>query len=202
MYVKFDYTEADLVDAAGRFLSRSKSVRAARVKGVVYSVITSAVIVAAAAVFAGYLAAAVSAGAGAYVVAYQHLTYDEKLRGRLRKLIREQHGEFGSGVCEVELTPVGVSVRQCNTQVTYEWEVVEEIKVTTNSADIYTRHGGGVIVRTRAFRDAAEFRSFVDEAEGYLELSRAGSAAGLRGAGEGPGVPGGEEVGGELEHGR
>ena len=202
MYVKFDYTEDDLVDAAARFLSRSKSVRSARVRGAIYSVILSALVVYAALVFVNYNAAAFGAVGAALVIAFQQLTYNDNLRKRLRKIVREQHGQFGREVCEVELTPVGVSVRQCNTQVTYEWEVVEEVKETPESIDIYTRHGGGVIVRARAFRDTAERRRFSEAAEGYLELSRAKSAPGLRGTETGPGVLKGEQVGGGLEQGR
>ena len=42
---------------------------------------------------------------------------------------------------------------------------------------IYTRSGGGVIVRARAFESPAERRRFRELAEGYVELSRAGSAS-------------------------
>jgi hypothetical protein len=186
MYVKFDFTEDDLVDAAERFLSRSKSVRSARIRGVVYSAIGASVVVAPAAIFVGYMAAAVSAAVALYVIGYEQLSYRKKLRNRLRGLVREQHGRFGTDVCEVELTPVGVCVRQCRIQITYEWEGVEEVVETPESLDIYTRNGGGVIVRARAFESPAERRRFRELAEGYVELSRAGAApvgAGESGAG-------------------
>ncbi|MBV9925614.1 MAG: hypothetical protein JOZ96_11400 [Acidobacteria bacterium] len=194
MYVKFEYTEDDLVNACERFLSRSKTVRSARVKGVVYSVVTMAIIIGCAAVGVGYGAAVVGAAAGLFVLAYQQLNYRDSLRGRLRKHIREQHGQFGTDVCEVELTPVGVCVRQCRMQVTYEWEVVEEMTASADSVDIYTRHGGGVIVRARAFEDAGEMSRFMDTAAGYIELSRASAAPD-------DGIAEGRRVGGVLKHG-
>ncbi|MBV8858598.1 MAG: hypothetical protein JOZ02_16815 [Acidobacteria bacterium] len=193
MYVKFDYTEDDLVNAGERFLARSKSVRSARVRGVVYSLAAGAVVGLAAAVYIGVWTLAVSAAVMLYMIGFQQLTYWKSMRKRLRKIVREQHGRFGTNVCEVELTPVGVCVRQCKTQVTYEWEVVGEVLETPDAVEIYTRHGGGVIVRARAFGDAAERGRFVELAEGYLGLSRAGDDRGALA---------GEEVGGGIERGR
>lgn len=193
MYVKFEYTEDDLVNASERFLARSKSVRSARIRGAVYGLVAGAVVGLAAAVYIGVWTAAVSGAVMLYVIGFQQLTYWKSMRKRLRKIIREQHVQFGREVCEVELTPVGVSVRQRRTQVTYEWEIVGEVVERPDAVEIYTRHGGGVIVRARAFVDAAERGRFVELAEGYLGLSRAG---GERGALEG------EEVGGGIERGR
>ncbi|HEX8723062.1 MAG TPA: YcxB family protein [Pyrinomonadaceae bacterium] len=202
MYVKFDYTEDDLVDAAERILARSKTFRSARVKSAVYSAFLYALIVCALFLYGGYKWAALGAFAAVVMAAYQQLLYWDGVRKRLRKSIREYHGPFGTGVCEVELTPVGVLTRQSNVQVTYEWEGVSEVVESPDSIDIYTRHGGGVIVRARAFRDAAERARFRGLAEGYLELSSAGPAPALPGAGGGRGAQEGEEVGGELGHRR
>jgi hypothetical protein len=91
---------------------------------------------------------------------------------RLRELHREKLGGSGPFVCEVELTPVGVWVRQLNTQVTHEWESVKEIQETADSVDIITRHGGGVVVRNRAFKSDEERRKFIELAQGYIEISR------------------------------
>jgi hypothetical protein len=57
------------------------------------------------------------------------------------------------------LTAVGVWIRQLNKQTTYEWESVEEIEETEDSVDIYTKDGGGLIVRKRAFTSPAEQNS-------------------------------------------
>lgn len=173
MYVKFEYGEEDLVDAAIRFLSRSKGARSARIRGIVYMLLLTAVVVAAAAFFVNYLAAAVVAGLMLYALGFQQLTYWESMRGRLRKFTRAQYGPNVKAVCEIELTPVGVCVRQAHTQTTYEWEVVEEVKETPDALEIHTRDGCGVVVRARAFKDADERRRFVEVAEGYLALSRA-----------------------------
>ena len=191
MYVKFDYTEDDLVDATERFLSRSKSVRSARVRGVFYSALLSGLFVFALFffVYGGADRAAVAGVLGALLGAVIHLAdYRRSFRKRLHKIVRENHGEFGKDVCEVELTPVGVHVRQFKMQITYEWEAVEGIEETPDSIIIRAHKCGGVVVRGSAFRDADERRRFWETAGGYFELSRAGTASGGRGAGEVSGV--------------
>lgn len=202
MYVKFEYTGEDLVDAAMRFLKRSKGARSARVRSIIYGLVLAAVVAGAAAVFVNYLAAAVVAGSMLYALGLHQLTYWESMRGRLHKFLRAQHGPNIRGVCEIELTPVGVCVRQTHTQTTYEWEVIEEVRETPDALEIHTRDGYGLVVRARAFKDAAERRRFVDVAEGYLELSRADSSARLHGADSEADIFKGEEVGGGLEQRR
>src|SRR5438132_12074767 len=70
----------------------------------------------------------------------------------MRKLHQEILRNENSFVCEVELTQAGFSVSQISRQIKYEWQAVEEIKETSDSVDIFTRDGGGVIVRNRAFQ--------------------------------------------------
>jgi hypothetical protein len=188
MYVKFEYTEDDLVDTLERFLERSKTARAARVKGALYSALFGGVVAFFICAGKSYTAAGIAAVVAAVLAALIHrVSFEGSRRRRLRKLIREQHGRFDRRVCEVELTPVGVRVRRDNVQSTYEWESVEEVAATPDSVDIHARGGGVVVVRARAFENEAERRRFKGLAEGYLELSRTGSAARSLGA-DGGGV--------------
>ena len=89
MYVKFEYTEDDLIDTLERFLERSKTARAARVKGALYSAFFAGVVVFLLCVGKSYTAAGVAAGFAAVLAAVIHLvSYEESRRKRLRKLIR------------------------------------------------------------------------------------------------------------------
>lgn len=201
MYVKFEYTEDDAVNALERFLERSKTARAARVRGALYSALIAGVVVFLLYVGRSYTAAGVAAVVAGALAAVIHLvSFEGSRRKRLRKLVREHHGRFDRRVCEVELTPVGVQVRQDNVQSTYEWESVEEVSETPDSVDIRARGGGVVVVRARAFENEAERRRFRELAEGYLELSRTGSAARALGADGGQSFLKGQEGGGGLEH--
>jgi len=93
---------------------------------------------------------------------------------RLRKLLKEKLGETNSFICEVEITPAGFLTKALSTQMTYEWKDVESIATTAGSVDIFTRDGGGVIVRSRAFSSPAQQQQCFDLASGYLEAARAG----------------------------
>ncbi len=78
----------------------------------------------------------------------------------------------------MEISPIGIWVRQSNTQVTHEWESVEGIEESADSVDIIKRGGSlAVVVRNRAFASAEERSKFIELAQGYLELvSAAGKA--------------------------
>jgi membrane protein implicated in regulation of membrane protease activity len=113
----------------------------------------------------GALFASAAAGIAALSYPYFHKTGAEK---RLRKLHQEILGNDNSFVCEVELTETGFSVNQSNRLIRYDWQTVAEIKETSDSVDIFTRNGGGVIVRNRAFQSAADRLRFIDLANGFL----------------------------------
>jgi hypothetical protein len=98
-----------------------------------------------------------------------------KLENRLREFHQEKFGDADTYICEVELTPIGVWVKQMNTQITHEWESVEEIEETVDGVDIITRLGG-VSVQNEAFSTAEERRRFIELALGYLELTRIGDS--------------------------
>jgi YcxB-like protein len=68
-------------------------------------------------------------------------------------------------VCEVELKPEGVWVRQMNTQIIYEWKIVEAVEEIDDAVAIFARGGGGVVIRNRAFKTD-------DQRSRFLELAR------------------------------
>jgi hypothetical protein len=63
-----------------------------------------------------------------------------------------------------------------NKQIVLEWESVEEITESEDSVDIFTRDGGGVIVRKRAFKSSEELEQFIGLAQSYLEVCRMGGS--------------------------
>ena len=91
---------------------------------------------------------------------------------RLHKLQREKFGDTNRFLCEVELTAARIWIRQGDTQISYEWRVVEEIVDTEDAVDIITRDGGGVTVRNRAFQSADERRAFIELAQNLVAQSR------------------------------
>ena len=52
---------------------------------------------------------------------------------------------------------------------TFEWTSVEEIVVTDDSVDFFTRNWCGLVVRKRAFQSLTEQWQFVELAKQYLE---------------------------------
>ena len=172
MRVQFDYNQEDIVDAAKRFLARSKAARAWRRQDRIWF----AAIVGAA-VFAVFLR---SPWAGVFIglvvailcVALAAIFYQLWLEKRLRTIVRESHGDKNLFVCEVELTPDSLLTRSDNTRTVTEWKDVEEIVVTDDTIDIFAQHHGGVIVRNRAFKSDTERQQFIDLAKSYFESSR------------------------------
>lgn len=172
MHVRFEATEDELLDATQRFLARSKVVRSWRWKDLIAASLIAGVLPfifffnrPATAIVWGVLAALICA-------VYYPFAHRRTVEKRLRNFIRETFGVRVPFICEVELTPVGVWVRQLNTQTTYEWESVAEINESEDSVEIFTREGSGVIVRKRAFESLQDQKRFIEIAEGYLELVR------------------------------
>lgn len=177
MKVQFEATQDDLIDATQRFLARSKQIRSWRWKDLLYSSVLFGLIGFLVYALQGRPMRGVACGILiAMVTALLHIFHQRGRERRLRKFYQERLGTSVPFVCEVELTPVGVWVRQLNTQSILEWEIVAEVTETGDSVDIYTRNGGGVVVRKRAFSSAEEQAKFVATARGYLELSAAATS--------------------------
>lgn len=172
MRVQFEFTRDDLIDASKRFSARSKVVRSWKWNGMFYAALFAWLLVFAffyQTPFKGALIGLVAALGSALIYPVFHKSGMEK---RLRKLHQEILGNENSFVCEVDLTQAGFSVSQINRQIKYEWQAVEEIKETRDSVDIFTRDGGGVIVRNRAFQSDAERMRFVELARLFLNQTR------------------------------
>ncbi|MEK6334326.1 MAG: YcxB family protein [Acidobacteriota bacterium] len=174
MRVQFDYTQDDLVDASKRFLARSKAVRRWRWQGLI--MLAAVGWVATFAFF--YRSPTIGVWVGLVVAALcivlYPILYESSLERRLRRIVKENHGDSKVFVCEVELAPEGLSVSGHNIRTTTDWKEVKEILVTSDTVDIFTNSGGGVIVRDRAFKSPQERQQFIDLARSYLDLGRQG----------------------------
>lgn len=169
MRVEFNYNQEDLVDATKRFLARSQTINLWRRRGL----LAGALVMWAAAVAFFYNAPRKGLLIGLVLAAFYLVLYPTFYRSsierRIRKMVKENHGDSNNLVCQVELAPEGLSVSGDNIRTTIGWKEVTEILVTTNTVDIFTRRGGGVIVRDRAFSSADEKQQFIALAQQYKE---------------------------------
>lgn len=165
-----------MIDTSKRFMARSEAARSWRLRGLLYTAAFTWFIVF---VFFLLVASAPIKGAllGLVAAVISGVLYpgssQRGVENRMRELHQEMYGDTDIFTCEVELTPIGVWVKQMNTQITHEWESVKGIEETAGNVDIITRTGG-VSVPDRAFSTAEGRRKFIELAEGYLELSRIG----------------------------
>jgi hypothetical protein len=171
MQVQFSYTQEDMVDASMRFLARSKTIRSTRWQGLLWTAGLAWLLVFGlfGASFKGALIGLLAASISALIYPGMHR---RSVQRRLRKFCKEKFGDTTSFICEVELAPAGIRTQSQNTQSTSEWKNVEEIVVTEDSVDIFTRQGGGVVVRNRAFQSADERRAFIELAQNFVAEAR------------------------------
>src|SRR5258708_26733179 len=171
MKVQFSYTQEDMVDASMRLLARSKTVRSTRWQALLWTAGLTWLLVFAlfGASFKGGLIGLLAALISALIYPAMHR---QSVQSRLRKFCKEKFGATTSFICEVELTPTGIWTQSLNTQTISEWKNVEEIVVTQDSVDIFTRQGGGLVVRNRAFESADQRREFIEMAQHFAAQSR------------------------------
>ena len=172
MYVQFEFTQEDLVDASKHFLNRANLGRSRVSKSALYSAISVGVII----FFffrnnptIGFLLGLIVAGI--LILIYPQLE-KSGFEGRLRRVVAEMMPDSGPYVCEVEIRSEGVWVRQMNKQIIHEWQSVEAIEEASDSVDIFTRDGGGVVVRNRGFASEVDRRQFIEMARSRLMESR------------------------------
>ena len=174
MRVQFECTLEDTIDASKRLLARSK-VLDWRWEGLAYSAGFTWLLVFAVVTYF-YQRPEVGAAIGVVLAVLSGVLYpsshEKAVEKRLGKLCREQCGVGKTFPCEVELTTEGVQVRQMHRQVIYEWPSVEEIQATADSIDIFTRDGGGVVVRNRAFSTVAHRSEFLELARVLCNAAR------------------------------
>lgn len=167
MRVQFEFTQDDLIDASKRFSARLKAVRSFQWTGLLATSFLTWLLVfvflyrtPVQGAIIGLMAAAISA-------ALFPRSNRRTVEKRMRKVAREIFGDANSFLCEVELRTDGVWVRSMNRQTLFEWASVEEVKETSDSVDIFTREGSGVVVRNRAF-------SSPEDRSRFIELARTG----------------------------
>lgn len=162
MNVRFDFSIEDLVDAGERMLTRSSVIRGLHRS----SAILAALIVAAILFFwmpgppATRLIIAVVAAAGAWFI-YVPIRKGLVAR-RLRDYWKEQLKGEGPFTCEVALTGEGVTARQFSMVTSVPWSEVSRVEAAAESVEIWTRSGGIIVVRDRAFSSPEEKRDFVE----------------------------------------
>jgi hypothetical protein len=168
MRIQFNCELEDFVDTQLRFMKRSGALRAHFWRGLLST-----------ALFCGFGASTVTAFAfghwstdGKMMVAFVGLALGAGLhlltyQGELKKHIAKAwHGTSDGGghlTCHVELTDSGICLRHRNTQSTYEWAEVEEVRESAGSIDIFTRgEGCGMAIHKRVFNSPEEQDKFVE----------------------------------------
>jgi len=173
MRVEFEFTIDELVDSHMRLMARSKVARSWRWEGLATMSLFTALF---AYVINSDRGGIVWAGIGAMLGAMSYLfTRKNAVSRRLRKYFIEQLRTEGPFTFQVELSERGISTRQLNNQITFEWANVEEILETEDSIDIYVRGGSGVFVRKRAFVSKDDMKEFINLAKRYFDASRISS---------------------------
>jgi hypothetical protein len=168
MQVQFEFTPDDLIDVHKRMLARSNAWRSAQMKGLLATAIMVWVVI----FLMFYKAPVVGAITGLFAAGVSALLYPGMMRRALAKRVRavfkETFGDAKFVLCEVELRPDGVWVRQMNLQVLHEWPSVTEIIDTSDSVDIFSRDGSAVVVRNKAFASPEQRLKFITLARAGL----------------------------------
>jgi hypothetical protein len=176
MHVKFEFTQEDMVDTARRCIAHSEAATRWRLKGWLGTIVlawlgTFIVLSLLQRPLLGAIVGLPAAMISGLLYPELHRRGVEK---RLREFHREKFGDAGPFVCEVEVGPVGVWVRQFNTTATHEWESIEGVEDARGGIEILTSGGGLVLVRDRAFHSPEERRRFLELARGYFALAGGG----------------------------
>jgi hypothetical protein len=171
MKIQFEFSAADVADAAQRIADRSKTVRDSRwhaaaswstlLSLVLYSRLDGTFIVRAS--FSGLFFIAVF-----YI--YSRLWRPSPSRTYL-KYYREQLGGDGPFLCEVEITPDGITTKQSGAETKRAWSAVKEIVETPDSLEFVWHSGGLLVVRDRAFQTPELRSTYLRTARDFLASS-------------------------------
>ena len=172
MYVQFEYTQADLVDASKRLLGRSNLVNVGSWKSSIYNAVVAGAVVFLILRNDPMVGLVVGLVAGLIIVLLypklQKSGIDSRLQGIAEKRMAAEPGPY---VCEVELRPEGVWVRQMNKQTIFEWKIVEAVEEVDDAVIIFARVGEGVVVRNRAFKEDGQRNRFLELARSSVNES-------------------------------
>ena len=171
MKIQFEFSAADVADAARRMADRSKVVRDTRwhaaaswlalLSLVLYAFIDGNFIVRAS--FSCLFFAVVF-----YV--YSRLWLPSPSRTYL-KYYRELLGGDGPFLCEVEMTSDGITTKQGGAETKRAWSAVKEIVETPDSLDFVWHGGGLLVVRNRAFHTPELRSTYIRTAREFLASS-------------------------------
>jgi hypothetical protein len=176
MHVEFEFTRDDLIDASRRFFGRGKVANSEMWKTAVYCGIILGVAVFF--LFRHTPGRGLTLGlvvAGIMILCYP-LLHKKGINDRLRRIAKEIMPGRGPYICEVEIRPEGIWVRQMNRQITYEWLIIDTIDDSGDAVNIFSSDGGGVVVRERAFASKAEQARFVELARAAQMKARSEEA--------------------------
>jgi hypothetical protein len=167
-----------MVDAAVRFLRRSRTARSWRWKGAIFLTLFYWLVIYV--VFISflqnpYLAVMMAVFTAIMNAALYPMFHERATVKRLRRFYKESYGDRNNFACEVELAPHEIRIEGDTTRTVYQWNLVEEIVSTEDSVDIFTR-SGGAIVRNRAFQAPEERQRFIEVAREYLRVARSGES--------------------------
>lgn len=174
MKVTFACTQEEIVDASMRILARSKTIRISNWKAMLWgAVLLGPLMGLILHGLIGFWPLSVFMGLFAVlaVFALGPSSLEHSRRKNLARFVREKYGDQNSFPCEVELANNGVSVIGENSQHLFAWGDLEEIVVTADSVDIFTKRGGGVVVRDRAFASPDTRAEFIELAQHHFSLA-------------------------------
>jgi hypothetical protein len=185
MYVQFEFTQADLVDASKRLLGRSNVVNAGLRKASIYSAVIVGAIVFLFLRNDQKVGLVVGLFAGLVTILLYPKLQKNGFDSRLHGIAADLMAEPGPYVCEVELRPEGVWVRQMNKQTIYEWKIVEAVEEVEDAVTIFARVGEGVVVRNRAFKEDGQRSQFLELARSKSEQPGLAHSEGIAASADG-----------------
>jgi hypothetical protein len=165
--VQFEFTAGDLAEVANRASSRSRLVQNWRFEGrMAWAVLVSLLVYAVTpgepvgrAVFAALVCLLL-------VVVIPRL--NRSRNGRLLRYYREQLGGDGPFVCEVELSPGGLTTRQLGAETTHPWSHVASATEVPGGIEVIYRPMGALLVRDRAFQTPGSREQFLALAHQFI----------------------------------
>jgi hypothetical protein len=161
MKVQFEFSAADLADAAHRATARSRVVRDWRWQAnAMWSLLIAIALFFA---ISGSLTsrAIYCALFCISIFAFIHWVLKPSGPGRFIRYYRERLGGDGPFLCEVELTADGVTVRQSGAVITWPWSSSCSINDNPGDLELVFKTGGNLVVRNRAFQSQEQRSEFL-----------------------------------------
>jgi hypothetical protein len=160
--VQFEFSAGDLAEVASRASDRSRVVQGWRWQArMTWSVLISALVYAVTpgqptgrAMFAAFVCLLL-------VVAIPRLSRASNRNSQMLGYYREQLGGDGPFICEVELSSVGLIIRQLGSETTHPWPNVASATEVSGGIEFIYRPMGALLVRDRAFQTPESRQQFL-----------------------------------------